>query len=182
MSNLQFIKDEIQILLRSFAAPLLLAVVLFAITGYKMSSFQIFIQVVLVTSLVVLRLLSNERYLLTCILHDDKVAITYRTQFLQVRSIEFPFLEISDVRLSKRLGVDVIWCPVLSLKAKNEGLKFSWLQRRCTTPFSSMWIRLTHRLVPNVAMQTAFCCLQEKLLKKATTVMCLRAEGGACHL
>ena len=115
---------KLQVLLRSFGVPLLLTIILIIKLSGDLKPFRVFAEIVFVVSITISRLLSDDRYIQTFAIHNDRIAINYINLFLQVKSVEYALSDISDVKLSKRLPIAAIWSPILDLKVDNQRMSF----------------------------------------------------------
>jgi hypothetical protein len=119
-----------QVLLRSFGAPVLLAILLIIRLGHGLDPYQVFLHTAFVISILFLRLISGDKYVQTFAIRDGRIVIKYLTHFLQEKSVDLALSDISDVRLSKRTIFAVVWSPVFDLKAGGERLSFHVVSKK----------------------------------------------------
>ncbi|MDQ3277468.1 MAG: hypothetical protein M3Q06_04030 [Bacteroidota bacterium] len=115
---------KLQVLLRSFGAPILLAIILVIRLSIGLTPFRALMETVFVVSIAISRLLSDDRYVRTFTINGGRIVITYFTRFLQVKSVDLALSDIADVRLSKRMSIAALWSPILELKVDGEWISF----------------------------------------------------------
>jgi hypothetical protein len=115
---------RMQVLLRSFGLPILLAIILILRLSIGLTPFRAFAETVFVVSIAISRLFSDDRYVQTISMRDSSIVITYFTRFLQLKSFDFALSDIVDVRLAKRLSIGALWSPILDLRVNGEWIGF----------------------------------------------------------
>ena len=105
----------------------MLLAVLFIIwlSYFDMTPFQVFTKATFIACLSILQLLSDDKYVLKFAIQDDNVAISYITQFLQIKSLHVPVSDIKEIKLSKRSKISTIWSPTLDLKVDGKMATFN---------------------------------------------------------
>jgi len=115
---------RLNVVLNSFGAPIILAVILFMRLGIGITPFRAFLESVFFVSIAISNLLSDHKYVQTLAIADGKIVITYFTKLLQVRSANFTTTDLAEVRLSKRVPIAAVWLPILRLKIDNQWIDF----------------------------------------------------------
>lgn len=133
---------KLQVFLRSFGLPILF--VIFLVTSFiiGMSPFSALMHTVLAFSVLMSRLLVDDRYVDTFEIRDGRISITYYTQFLKLKSFEGAVSDLRDVKLSKRMGI-AVWLPRLDFKANGDwyyfyivdGERYNHIQRQLSSVF-----------------------------------------------
>jgi hypothetical protein len=117
---------KLQIILRTFWAPVVLLAFLFIRLESGYTAFKIFAAIVFLASILFSRLLSDLRYIRDFTISGDIIHINYINQFLITKSIELPLKNISGLKLSKRPRI-ALWSPTLELKLDHDRLAFNIL-------------------------------------------------------
>jgi hypothetical protein len=117
---------KLQIILRTFWAPIVLLAFLFIKLESGYTAFKIFAAIVFLASILFSRLLSDLRYIREFTISGDIIHINYVNQFLINKSIELPLKNITGLKLSKKHRIN-LWSPTLVLKLDQDRLAFNIL-------------------------------------------------------
>ena len=120
---------KVQVFIRSFGAPILLAVLLIVWRIYGMTPFQTFIQATFVLSYAIAKLLSDVKYINTVSIDEERISISFYTQYLNLKHLEFDISNIKEIKLSKRSGMSWFWPPNLDFKFNGEQHSFEILSK-----------------------------------------------------
>ena len=111
---------KVEVFIRSFGGPIMLAVLLIVWRLHGMTSFQTFLQTTFVISYVIAKLLSDVKYINTLLIHEDRFSISFYNHYSSLRHLEFDIKNIKDIKLSKRSKISWLWPPNLDFKLNDE--------------------------------------------------------------
>ncbi|HYE55550.1 MAG TPA: hypothetical protein VD996_11925 [Chitinophagaceae bacterium] len=120
---------KLYVFARVYSLPILLLISLLIRIQAGATPFQILATSVLVVAAFMLAVLTDKRYVRTFTVGDNRIIITYLTQFLQLRTTELERSAIAEIKLSKRRALSGLWLPLFSVKVDDEWIDFSILTK-----------------------------------------------------
>lgn len=115
--------------MRIYGIPVILAIILILSLSWDVPLFKTFIRFIFLGSILFSAMLNDSKYVQDLTVENDRLVITYVTQFLKIKTIEIPRDKISQVKLPKWIIFSGIWPPALYLKIDGDWMIFSILDK-----------------------------------------------------